>query len=355
MWPVTKITQLLQISLPIIQAPMAGGVTTPTLVSAVGNAGGLGSLALGYTTPDDMRKLISETKALTDKPFAVNLFIPEEHPVTAEHLERARKAVAECCQELNFKISPPHAPYAPAFDEQMQVILDEKIPVLSFTFGMLPDKWLQACKANNIILIGTATNLAEARQLEEKGIDIIVAQGTEAGGHRGTFIGKAKDSLFDINSLTKTIIYNVKTPIVAAGGIMNVEGVIGALAAGAVGVQMGTAFLASPESGANAAFKQLLIQTEFDDTTLTAAFSGKLARGIKNKFITRMQKFDHEVLSYPIQNALTSPMRKASATQNNTDFMSMWAGQHAYLTSGKPAGELILEINQQMSSLFAKK
>jgi nitronate monooxygenase len=355
MWPVTKITQLLKISLPIIQAPMAGGISTPALVAAVSNAGGLGSLAVGYNTPDEIRKLIQEVRALTDKPFAVNVLLTEEHPVTADQLERARKAVAESCKELNFKVSPVHAPYAPVLDEQLQVLVDEKIPVCSFTFGVLAAQWLQVLKANNILLMGTATNLAEAKRLEELGIDMIAAQGAEAGGHRGTFIGKAKDSLFDMVTLTKTIIYNCKLPVIAAGGIMNAEGIVAALASGASGVQLGTAFIACPESGANSAYKELLVKTEFDDTILTTAFSGKLARGIKNKFTTRMQQHEAEILPYPVQNALTSPMRKASTSQNNTDFMSLWAGQHAYLTQGKPAAEIVEELNGQMSALFSRK
>jgi nitronate monooxygenase len=355
MWPETKITQLLKISLPIVQAPMAGGIATPALVAAVSNAGGLGSLGCGYNTPDEMRLAIREVKKLTDKPFAVNLFISEVAHASDDQLERARKAVSESCKELNVKISPVHAPYAPSSDEQMQVVIDEKIPVLSFTFGILSEKWLKEFKANNVVLIGTATSLAEAKIFEEKGIDIIAAQGSEAGGHRGTFIGKAKDSLFDIASLTKTIIYNIKIPVLASGGIMNAEGVVAALASGASGVQMGTAFIASPESGASDAFKELLLKSEFDDTVLTRAFSGKYARGIKNKFMTRMEKQEQDILHYPIQNALTSGMRKAAANQNNTDFMSLWAGQHAYLSTGMPAGEFVQEINRKMSSLFTPK
>jgi nitronate monooxygenase len=355
MWPTTKITQILKISLPIVMSPMAGDITTPALVAAVSNGGGLGSLGLGYSTPDEIRTAISAVRELTDKPFAVNLFIPEEHPVTPDQLERSRRAVADSCKELNFKVSPIHPPYAPSFEEQMQIVVDEKIPVFSFTFGMLSDKWIAALKANNTVLIGTATNLAEAKKLEEKGIDIISAQGSEAGGHRGTFIGKAKDSLFDITTLTKSLLYNVKLPILAAGGIMNVEGIVTALAAGAAGVQMGTAFLACPESGASDAFKELLIKSEFDDTILTTAFSGKLARGIKNKFTSRMQQHETEILSYPIQNAMTSAMRKTAARNNNTDFMSLWAGQHAYMSTGMPAGELIEELNKKMSSLFSAK
>lgn len=354
MWPKTLITERLQISLPIVQAPMAGGITTPAIVAAVSNAGGLGSFGAGYNTPAEIRQAIHDIRKLTNKPFAINLFIPEEHPVTPTQLELARKAVAESCKELNFKISPVHPPYAPSFSEQIQVIIDEKVPVFSFTFGLLDKKWQQALKANQTILIGTATNLAEAKLLEEQGIDIIAAQGSEAGGHRGTFLGKPKDSLFNIAALTKSLIYNVKPPILASGGIMDAEGIITMLGAGAAGVQMGTAFIACPESGAHPAFKELLLTTEFDETILTNVFSGKLARGIKNTFITRMQTHEKDILNYPMQNALTTPMRRAAAQQNNIQFMSMWAGQHAYLTTGMPAGEFIQAINKKIPSLFGK-
>jgi len=357
MWPTTKITQILKIALPIVQAPMAGGVTTPALVAAVSNAGGLGSLGSGYNSAEDIRKAIREVRELTDKPFAVNLFVPEHSVATPnnDQMERARKAVAECCKELNVKISPVHAPFAPDFAEQMQVVIEEKVPVFSFTFGIPADNFLESLKQNNTLIIGTATNLAEAKALEEKGVDIIAAQGGEAGGHRGTFIGKAKDSLLDISSLTKSLLYNIKTPILACGGIMSVETIVGALASGAAGVQMGTAFLACPEAGTNQAFKEMLMHAEFDDTTLTTVFSGKLARSIKNKFIARMQKYEQDVLHYPAQNALTSGMRKAAATQNTTDFMSLYSGQHGYMTTGMPAGEFIQELNRKMSQMFSAK
>jgi nitronate monooxygenase len=355
MWPNTKITEILKISLPIIQAPMAGGVTTPALVAAVSNSGGLGSLGAGYNTPEEIRQFIRAIRELTDKPFAVNLFIPEEHAITPDQMERARKAISECCKELHYKISPVHVPYTPLFEEQMQVLLEEKIPVFSFTFGIPEEKWLTAFKANKTILIGTATNLAEAKLLEEKGIDIISAQGSEAGGHRGTFIGKSKDSLFEITVLIKSLIYHVQAPILAAGGIMNEIGIITALAAGAAGVQMGTAFLSCPESGVNQAVKELLLKEEFDNTTLTKVFSGKLARGIKNKFIALMQDHEREVLPYPIQNALTMGMRKAAASQNKIDFMSIWAGKSAYLSTGMPAGELVEMLNEKISLFFSHR
>lgn len=354
MWPKTSITQLLNIVLPIVQAPMAGGITTPAMVAAVSNAGGLGSYAAGYNTPEEIRQAIHDIRQLTNKPFAVNLFIPEEHPVTPAQLELARKAVSESCKELNFKISPVHPPYAPSFSEQIQVVIDEKVSVFSFTFGLLDEKWKQALKANQTILIGTATNLAEARLLEEQGVDIIAAQGSEAGGHRGTFVGKPKDSLFNTAALTKTLIYHIKTPILAAGGIMDAEGVISMLGAGATGVQMGTAFIACSESGAHPAFKKFLLKSEFDETILTNVFSGKLARGIKNTFMTRMQVHEQDILHYPMQNALTTPMRRAAAQQNNIQFMSMWAGQHAYLSTGMSAGEFIQAINKKINLLFGK-
>jgi len=351
-WLDTKITNLLNITLPIIQAPMAGGATTPELVAAVSNAGGLGSLGAGYMTADDIKTTIKKIKALTNKPFAVNLFIPEKHFATDEQIEQARKIVQASCQELNFNVNSIKPPYAPPFEEQMKVIVEEKVPVLSFTFGIPSKDWIEICKKNGIILIGTATTLAEAKLLEEKGIDAIAAQGSEAGGHRGTFLGEAEKALNTISSLIPLFVEHTRIPIIASGGIMDAKGIATALTSGASAVQMGTAFLCCTESGIHPLFKKLLLNTSHDNTTLTRAFSGKPARGIINKFITRMQSHENNILDYPIQNTLTNAMRKEAAKQNNTDFMSMWAGQGAFLCKALPAAQLISELNSEVIDLL---
>ena len=344
-WPNTKINELLKISLPIIQAPMAGGATTPELVAAVSNAGGLGSLGAGYMTANEIRLAVKKIRTLTNKPFSVNLFIPENHSATDEQIEQARKIVQTSCPELNFNVDSVKPPYAPRFEEQMNVIVEEKIPVCSFTFGIPSREWIEVCKKNKITSIGTATTLAEAKLLEENNIDAVVAQGCEAGGHRGTFIGSAENALINIRSFIPLLAEHIKIPIIAAGGIMDAKGILTSVTSGAAAVQMGTAFLCCTESGIHPLYKKFLLSSTQDNTTLTRAFSGKLARGINNKFITRMQAHEKEILDYPIQNKLTSGMRKEAGKQNNIDFMSMWAGQSAHLCREISAEELIEELN----------
>ena len=350
-WPNTAITELLKIKLPLIQAPMAGGATTPELVAAVSNAGGLGSLGAGYMAADEIKKTIKKIKFLTNKPFSVNLFIPEKHHASDEQIEQARKLVQASCSELNFNIASIKAPYTPPFEEQMNVIVEETVPILSFTFGIPSKDWIEIFKSNAITLIGTATTLGEAKLLEENNIDVVVAQGGEAGGHRGTFLGSEENALISISSLVPLLIEHIKIPVIAAGGIMNAEKILELLTLGASAVQMGTAFLCCAESGIHPLYKELLLNTAHDNTTLTRAFSGKLARGIMNKFITRMQPHEKNILAYPIQNTLTSAMRKVAAKQNNPDFMSMWAGQAAQFCKALPAAQLIEKLNNEVTTL----
>lgn len=352
-WPDSKITKLLGISLPIIQAPMAGGATTPELVAAVSNAGGLGSLGVGYMTADEIRSVIKKTRALTHQPFAINLFIPEKHHATNQQIEQARKAVQLSCPELNFNVDAIKPPYTSSFEEQMNIVIEEKIPVFSFTFGIPSRDWIERLKKNNTVLIGTSTSLEEAKLLEEEGVDAIVAQGCEAGGHRGTFLGKAEDSLIDLTTLIPLLVEQGRVPIIAAGGIMDAKRIMDVLKLGASVVQMGTAFLCCPESGIHPQYKKLLLNSSGDHTTLTRAFSGKLARGIQNTFIDRMQSHSNDILDYPIQNALTSQMRKEASKQDNINFMSLWAGQSAYLCKAIPAAQLIKEIIE--GTIFMQK
>lgn len=351
-WPNTKITELLKIHFPIIQAPMAGGATTPELIAAVSNAGGLGSLAAGYMAANEIRNAIKQIRKLTDKPFGVNLFIPEEHEATNEEIERARKTIQIACHELNIHIDSVKPPYTPSFEEQMNVILEECVPVFSFTFGIPNIKWIKTLKKNGTLLIGTATSVEEAILLEQYTVDAVVAQGSEAGGHRGTFLGKAEDALTSVSLLVPQIIKHINIPVIAAGGIMDAKGVYSAIKSGASAIQMGTAFLCCPESGIHPLYKYVLLNTKGDTTTLTRAFSGKLARGFINKFIIRMQSQADTILDYPIQNALTFMMRKEAGNKNINDFMSMWAGQDAYLCKDQPASQLIQMLNDEILALI---
>ena len=320
----------LGIQYPIIQAPMAGGATTPELISAVSNSGGLGSLGAGYMAPEEIRDAIKKIRTLTQKPFAVNLFIPQKSHATHEKILQSCKSIELSCEELNLTITPATPPYLSSFEDQMRVIIEEAVPVFSFTFGMLDSYWILALKKNGTKLIGTATNITEASLLESSGVDAVVAQGSEAGGHRGTFIGKAEDSLSNTVSLLTNIVNEVTIPVIPAGGVINGAQIASLLKQRAAAVQMGTAFLACVESGIHTNYKKMLLSKAPLETILTTAFSGKLARGIRNQFTDRMINHQENILDYPIQDALTQSMRKLAAKQNNTDFMSMWAGELFY-------------------------
>jgi nitronate monooxygenase len=327
----------------IIQAPMAG-VTTPELVAAVSNAGGLGSVGAGYMSPEAIRQFIQEVRKLTQKPFAVNLFIPNKTQHSPEKIQKMNKILDKYRRELNIALSPPIKFPSHTFEDQFKVLIDEKVPIFSFTFGIADANCINQCKANNIISIGTATSCKEALALAESGIDAIVAQGSEAGAHRGTFLGCAEDSLIGTLALVPQVVDAVPVPVIAAGGIMDARGILAARDLGAKAVQMGTAFLACPESGATQKYKQAVCNADAGAITLTRAFSGRLARGIRNRFIDDMMNQLDAIPDYPIQHYLTQDIREAAKRIDNIDFMSLWAGQSAHLAKPKPAGELTKDL-----------
>lgn len=347
-----KCTEKLGIRYPIIQAPMAGGATTPELIAAASNAGGLGSLGAGYMAPDDIRCAIKKIRELTSSPFSVNLFIPQEHEASQEQMQNACNDIQQCSKELGQKTKPVPAPYMQSFEEQIQVVIEENAPIFSFTFGILDEIWIKQLRSNNTLLIGTATTLPEAQVLEEHGVDMIVAQGCEAGGHRGTFLGREEDAVIGLFSLIPQCVDQLEIPVIAAGGIMNGRGIAAAITLGAAGVQMGTAFLSCHESGIHDKYREVLLGQQQDNTILTRAFSGKLARGIRNKFIDCMQTNHSCILDYPIQNALTKTMRQKAKEIGSTEFMSMWAGQSAAFCRDISASELIDQLILEMNEVF---
>ena len=339
-----KCTKILGIRHPIIQAPMAGGATTPELVAAVSNAGGLGSLGAGYMKPDDIRQAIKRIRTLTDKPFSVNLFIPGKYTATSVQIQKAGADIQQCCIALDHQINPVTEPYEQSFDEQIKVILEEKVPVFSFTFGIPNLNLIEDLKSAGTVLIGTATTLDEAILLEKNKVDMVVAQGLEAGGHRGTFLESEEKSLIPLSDLISRCDDQLKIPLIAAGGIMNGSDTINLLSLGASAVQIGTAFLSCHESGINETYKKKLLHLQQDDTVLTRAFSGKLARGIRNHFTRCMESKSENILDYPIQNALTRSMRNKAKLANNGEFMSLWAGQSAHFCQDISAKQLMNKL-----------
>ena len=344
MWSSNPIATRLQIKWPIIQAPMAGGATTPALVAAVSEAGGLGSLGAAYMSPESIREAIRSIREKTNKPFSVNLFIPESfdpnEPIAAD-VAAEMNAMRE---ELGIPADPKVSRYTEPFEEQMAVVLEEKVPVFSFTFGLLDQRWLAELKKQGTTVIGTATTTREAIALEASGVDMIAAQGSEAGGHRGSFLQDSPSNLIGTMALVPQIVDRVSIPVIAAGGIMDGRGIAAALALGAGAAQLGTAFLTCTESGAHALHKKAIQEIQDEQLVLTRAFSGKWARGIQNDFMTRLLPHDHELPSYPIQNALTKDIRAAAAKNQRGEYMSMWAGQAASLSREMSASELLLQL-----------
>jgi len=323
-----KLTIRLEIEYPIIQAPMAG-VTTPEFVATSAEAGVLGSIGAGYLSSDETRQFIRQVKERTEKSFAVNLFVPEQVEMDSPSVGQAYEALQPIGKQLGLPFW--EAPLSESeFDGQVQVVVEEGVKICSFTFGLPDEKTVRLLKENDVYLIGTATTVEEAKLAEQAGMDAVVAQGSEAGGHRGSFAGKL--TLIPLDELLGAVVAAVQIPVIAAGGIANKEMMANALSVGAQAVQIGTALLASDESGAHPLYKKAILDADEGCTVLTKAFSGKAARGIRNRFITEMK--EAVIAPYPYQNDLTKELRKVAASQGKNEFMSLWAGESVHLSTG---------------------
>jgi len=332
---VSKLTTLLNIEHPIIQAPMAG-VTTPEFVAASAQAGILGSIGAGYLTADETRKFIREVKSLTGKPFAVNLFVPDSKELGKEQWQEAFEALLPIGLELG--MSSWNTPISKSeFDGQIKVLIEEGVKICSFTFGLPNDRTVQLLKENDVFLIGTATTVEEVKLAEQLGMDAVVVQGSEAGGHRGSFFGELR--MIPLSELLPNAVKSVKIPVIAAGGVANKKMMDDMLSAGAQAVQIGTAFLATDESGAHPLYKKAILGAQEGSTILTKAFSGKTARGISNRFINVMA--DSAIAPYPFQHDLTKEIRKVAALQGKPEFMSLWAGENVHLSNGGKINAII--------------
>ncbi|WP_459500978.1 NAD(P)H-dependent flavin oxidoreductase [Bacillus sp. C1] len=351
----SRVTDILQIKYPIIQAGMAGAITTPELVAAVSNSGGLGTLGAGYMSPEQIRQSIYKIRELTDKSFAVNLLLTKEIQIEEEKVQAARNVLEPVRKELGIEENHEPLQLPKGYKKQLQVLMEEKVPVVSFAFHTLEQEEIALLKKENTKIIGTATNVAEAKVLAELGVDVIVGQGSEAGGHRGTFIGKEQDSMIGIFALIPQIVAAVPhIPIVAAGGIMNGQGMVAAYVLGAEGVQMGSAFLTSEESITHDVYKEAILQSTDTSTTVTRAFSGKYARGIRNVFIEQHEGKEGGLPMYPVQNVLTSKIRQEAAKQNKGEYMSLWAGQASSLAREDSAEKIVEQVVEEVNVTVKK-
>lgn len=330
------------LKLPLILAPLGGGPSTPALAAAVSNSGGLGSLGCAYLSPDLIIQEIQKTRELTKRPFAVNLFVPAEEPVLDEmSLHRALKATKIYRDELELEKPDFKPPYAENFDAQFEAMLREKPAAFSFVFGSLDRKYLEACQREGIYTMGAATTLDEALILQEAGVDAIVAQGVEAGGHRAIFDAKKDDPQIGVLPLVSLLKDHIRVPLIAAGAIMNGHGMKAAIDLGAQAAQLGTAFLLCDEAGTNKAYRLFLLDTQQRATHLTRAFSGRLARGIENRFMMEMKDKESAILPFPAQNAFTRDIRGKAAQLRRPEFLSMWAGEGVAQIRTMKAAELV--------------
>ena len=337
---------------PVVQAPMAGGATTPELVAAVSNAGALGSLAGAMLSPPAIIENVKRIRELTNRPFNVNLFVLDAPDPTESDLKSAQARLAPYRAALG--LSPAAAPAKWCEDARAQIaaLLELAPPVVSFTFGLLDEKTVRQLQRAGSLVIGTATTVAEAKAWEAVGADFICAQGAEAGAHRGTFLGDFEQSCIGLMALIPQVSRAVKTPVIAAGGIMDGRGIAAALILGAQAAQLGTAFLCCPESGIHASWKRRIQQARDDSTRLTRVFSGKYARGIVNEFMEQLRPFEREIPPYPIQNALTSEIRQTAARNDRMEFLSLWAGQGAPMARPLPAAELVRTLAEELRSVL---
>lgn len=347
-----KITELLHIDYPIVQAPMLG-VSTPEMAAQISNAGGLGSLAVGGLSPQKTTELIRHTQKLTDKPFAVNLFAHNIPEVNGQQVIDMKTFLLQLCAkyELPFE-EKDFAPFEfHSYEEQLSILIEERVPIVSFTFGIPDDAYLKQLRDKDIRLIGTATSVAEAVLLDEKGIDIITAQGIEAGGHRGSFLDKDRLPQVGLFTLLTGIRERSNTPVLAAGGICDARSIAAALMLGAKGVQLGTAFIASDESAAIPSYKARLRQAADTDSMLTRTFSGRWARGLSNDFMQEVEQSGLEIPAYPIQNSLTAKLRALAQQRDNSALTNLWAGQAANKAEPKPAATIFKDLIKQTEEL----
>src|SRR5579863_3262635 len=336
-WNQNRLTAKLGIEYPIVQGPF-GGFASQRLTAAVSNFGGLGSIGGLNLSSEAIRDVVAEIRALTAKPFAMNLWVSLEDEGARRSDENAfRRSLAPIgghLAELGAAL-PSYKPYSPTvrFEEQARALLDAKVPVFSFIYGIPPQEILQECRAKGIVTIGAATTPDEAAALRDAGVDAIAASGFEAAGHRGSFLRAAEDSLTGTMSLVPRIVDIVDVPVIAAGGIGDARGIVAALALGAEAVQMGTAFLACEESGASRLHREALLGRQAGRTALTKGFTGRLARGIHNRIMEELNREGTEILPYPLQRGLVRNLSIGAEAAGRFDLVPMWAGQSASLSA----------------------
>ena len=333
------------VRLPIVQGPMAGA-DTARLAAAVSQAGGLGMLGCGMRSPSAMREAAAEVRRLTAQPFGINLFVQETPTPDPATVAQALEQLAPLYAQWGLQPSVP-ARWCEDFGAQFETLLELRPAFASFTFGILDAAQVQRLHAAGCTVIGTATTVQEALAWAEVGADAVCASGLEAGGHRGTFLGDFTAAQVGTLALVPQCVDALApqgVAVIAAGGIMDGRGMAAAQALGAQAVQMGTAFLACPESGIGPAYRAALARADATQTRLTRSFSGRPARGITNAMMARLQPLEHTWPAYPVHNALMGPVRRAAAEADDSGYLALWAGQGVAAARALPAAALVQEL-----------
>ena len=336
-----------KLSSSIVLAPMAGGFNTPELAAAVINAGGMGSFGFAYSPPDHIDRALHKTAALTDGPLNANFFVfPELGAPSPALLAEASQALGELPTPTRIEATKLTVPYAQNLDAQLQAVWQHRPAALTFHFGLPPEWVVEQAHRQNIAVGVTATCLTEAKLISAAGADFVVAQGWEAGGHRGIFDVEADDEALPLLALVKALAEDLSIPIVAAGGLMNGGNIFEVLVAGATAAQLGTAFLCCDEAGTPAAHRKMLSDAAAE-TVFTSAFSGRPARGFRNTFIEAMA--GKPMLPFPQQNTLTGSLRRWAASAEESEFQSVWAGTGAAKVRAMSAAQLMATLKQELA------
>jgi nitronate monooxygenase len=353
-WNENRLTAKLGIDYPIIQGPL-GGLSSQKLTAAVSNFGGLGSFGAHGLAPEAIKDVIARIRSLTSKPFAMNLWVSmEDEGARTSDEDAFNRSLAPLAAHIA-AVGAPRPEYEPysriRFEDQARVLLDEMVPVFSFIYGIPPREILEECRAKRIVTIGTATTPEESAALQDAGVDAIVASGFEAGGHRGSFLRAAEDSLTGTISLVPQIADTVSLPVIAAGGIADARGVVAALVLGAEAVQMGTVFLASEESGASPIHRQVLRGKKAGHTALTKGFTGRLARGVHNRLLEELNQAGTAILPYPLQRRLVRNLAIPAEAASRSDLLPLWAGQSANLSTCIDVSAFLTSLIEEISEI----
>lgn len=353
MWPNTALTARLGITYPIVQAPMAS-ISTAPLAAAVSMAGGLGSIGSAVMPPAAVEAQVRDVRARTDRPFALNFFVhvpapPAEAAAASmwQRLEPYRRALG--LDQMPPIVVPP--PFGPAM---LECVVALRPAAVSFHFGLPDEATMRALHDVDVAVLSSATTVAEARELEARGADAIIAQGIEAGGHRGTFQSELGDGEIGTLALVPQVVDAVKVPVLAAGGIFDGRGIAAALVLGASGAQLGTAFLGCAETVIDPVYRRTLGEARAARTRITRLLSGRPARAIVTRFIEAMADQEAEALPFPQQRVLTAALAAAGMAQGDVELLAMWAGQGAPKLRPMPAADLVATLAKEVDAALER-